>query len=129
MSDRQIITGPDVPMPIGPYSQAVRVDGLVFVSGQPGTDPATGQPVGDRFGEQVRQAFRNLDTVLRAAGSRLDLAVSITVLVADAADFPELNEAFAEAFPTDPPTRMTMQVPLPLGLLVSIGAIAVNGQK
>jgi 2-iminobutanoate/2-iminopropanoate deaminase len=125
MADREVFAGPDMPKAVGPYSQAVRGAGLLFVSGQPGTDPATGQPVGETFAEQVRQAFRNLETVLQAAGSRADLVVSTTVSVADAAFFPELNDAFGEFFPEDPPARMTMPVPLPLGLLVSVGAVAV----
>jgi 2-iminobutanoate/2-iminopropanoate deaminase len=63
--------------------------------------------------------------VLRAGGSRPDLVVETTVLVADASDFAELNELFAEFFPKEPPTRMTMPVPLPLGLLISIGCTAL----
>ena len=125
--ERHIVTGPDLPAGIGPYSQAVRAGGFVFVSGQPGIDPATGAVAGPTFGEQARQAFANLDTVLRAGGSRPDLVVSTTVLVADHESFPDLNALFAEFFPSDPPTRMTMQVPLPLGLLISIGCTAVDG--
>jgi 2-iminobutanoate/2-iminopropanoate deaminase len=123
--DRQVVTGPGLPPPIGPYSHAVRAGGFVFVSGQPGIDPATGEVPGP-FGAQARQALTNLAAVLGAAGSRLDLVVSTTVLVADVADFPELNVLFAEFFPTEPPTRMTMQVPLPRGLLISIGCTAVE---
>ena len=123
--DRQVVTGPDLPPPIGPYSHAVRAGGFVFVSGQPGVDPATGA-VPDSFGGQARQAFANLATVLRVAGSRPDLVVSTTVLVADQTDFPEMNAVFGEFFPTEPPTRMTMQVPLPRGLLFSIGCTAVE---
>ncbi len=97
----------------------------MFVSGQPGIDPATGEVAGPSFGEQARQAFANLDLVLRAAGSRPDLVVATTVLVADHASFGELNALFAGFFPSDPPTRMVMQVPLPRGLLISIGCTAV----
>ena len=122
--DRQVVTGAELPPSIGPYAHAVRAGGFVFVSGQPGVDPATGD-VPSSFPDQARQAFANLATVLRAAGSRPDLAVSTTVLVADQADFPEMNERFAEFFPTDPPARMTMQVPLPRGLLISVGCTAV----
>jgi len=75
----------------------VRVGSLLFVSGQPGTDPLTGAAVGSSFAEQARQAF---------------------------AAFAELNDLFAEFFPTHPPARMTMQVPLPKGLLISIGCVA-----
>ena len=123
--DRQVVTGPDLPPPIGPYSHAARAGGFVFVSGQPGVNPVTGA-VPASFGGQARQAFANLATVLRVAGSRPDLVVSTTVLVADQTDFPEMNAVFGEFFPTEPPTRMTMQVPLPRGLLFSIGCTAVE---
>ena len=109
---------------IGPYSQAVRAGGLLFVSGQPGVDPATGQAAGPDFEAQIQQVFRNLAAVLAAGGSRLDLVVNTTVLVSDIASFPQVNAAFAEHFPQDPPARMTMQVPLPKGLLISIGCVA-----
>jgi 2-iminobutanoate/2-iminopropanoate deaminase len=122
---KEIVRSPDLPAAIGPYSHAVRAAGLLFVSGQPGVDPATGQPAGPTMAEQARQAFANLGVVLRAGGSRPDLVVSTTVLVADAAEFPEVNRQFAAFFPVDPPTRMTMQVTLPLGLLISVGCTAV----
>jgi 2-iminobutanoate/2-iminopropanoate deaminase len=122
---REVIVGAEVPSGIGPYSPGVRAGDFLFVSGQAGVDPATAQPVGSVFGEQARQAFRNLDAVLRAGGSRLDLVVATIVLVADPSDFAELNELFAECFPKEPPTRMTMPVTLPLGLLISIGCTAL----
>lgn len=122
---REVISGGDVPSGIGPYSPAVRAGEFLFVSGQPGVDPTTAQPVGPTFGEQARQAFRNLDGVLRAGGSSPELVVNTTILVADAGDFPELNELFGEFFPNQPPARMTMQVPLPQGLRISIGCVAV----
>ncbi len=74
---------------------------------------------------QAKQAFRNLEKVLRAGGSRLDLVVNTTVLVANISDFPHVNRLFAEFFADNPPARMTMQVPLPKGLLFSIGCVAV----
>ncbi len=122
---REVVSGPGMPPKIGPYSQAVKAGGFVFVSGQPGVDPKTGEAAGPSFGEQARQAFDNLEAVLKAAGSRPDMVVNVTVLVADQADFPEMNELFAQFFPDEPPARMTMQVPLPLGLLISIGCTAV----
>jgi 2-iminobutanoate/2-iminopropanoate deaminase len=124
MTRPQVIAGPDVPSGIGPYSPAVRVGELLFVSGQPGIDPSTGKPAGDTFREQARQVFRNLDAVLRAGGSRRELVVNTTVVVADVSSFPELNELFGEYFAESPPARMTMQVPLPMGLLISIGCVA-----
>ena len=123
--DREVITGDDVPGGIGPYSPGVRAAGLLYVSGQPGIDPRSAKVVGDGFTEQARQAFKNLDAVLRAGGSRPDLVVNTTILVTDIGDFPELNELFAEFFQVDPPARMVMQVPLPPGLRISIGCVAL----
>jgi len=122
---REVIAGPDVPKAIGPYSAAVRAGEFLYVSGQPGTDPATGEPAGSTMAEQARQAMRNVEAVLRAGGSRPELVVSVTVLVADISEFAHVNEVFAETFPTEPPARMTMQVPLPLGLLISVGCVAL----
>ncbi len=125
MPDKQVIPVPGLKT-IGPYSQAVRATGLLFVSGQPGTNPSTGEAAGLTFDVQARQAFKNLDIVLRAGGSRLELVVNTTVLVADISNFSELNQLFTEFFPKDPPARMTMQVPLPKGLLISIGGVAMT---
>lgn len=122
---REVITGPDVPIALGPYSPGVSAGGFLFVSGQAGIDPATGEPAGETIAEQARQAMRNVEAVLRAGGSRPELVVNATVLVADISAFAEVNDMFAETFPTDPPARMTMQVPLPLGLLISVGCVAL----
>ena len=122
---REVIAGPDVPKPLGPYSPGVRAGGFLYVSGQAGVDPATGEPAGSTIADQARQAMRNVEAVLRAGGSRPELVVNVTVLVADIGEFARVNEVFAEAFPSEPPARMTMQVPLPLGLLISIGCVAL----
>lgn len=124
--DRSVVAGPGLPPQIGPYSHAVRAGGFVFVSGQPGIDPATGEVPAGGFAGEARQAFANLAAVLDAAGSRPDLVVSTTVLVADHADFAELNAQFGAFFPADPPARMVVQVPLPRGLRISIGCTAVE---
>ncbi len=122
---RVVVTGDVVPAGIGPYSQAVRAGGLLYVSGQPGVDPETGKSVDPGFALQAKQAFRNLDAVLRAGGSRPELVLNTTILVVDTGDFAELNELFGEFFPAEPPARMVMQVPLPLGLRISIGCVAL----
>ena len=123
MSDKQAIQVPGLKT-IGPYSQAVRAAGLLFVAGQPGVDPSTGEAVGPTFDVQARQAFKNLDAVLWAGRSRLDLVVNTTVLVADVSSFAELNRLLSEFFPSNPPARMVMTLPLPKGLLISIGCVA-----
>src|SRR5215467_12522881 len=79
MAEKQCIQVPGIKT-IGPYSQAVRAGGLLFVSGQPGVDPSTGEAAGSPFDVQGRQAFKNLEAVLRAGGSRLDLVVNTTVI-------------------------------------------------
>jgi 2-iminobutanoate/2-iminopropanoate deaminase len=122
MATKQVIEVPGITT-IGPYSQAVRAGGLLFVSGQPGADPATGH-IPAEFDVQARRVFMNLELVLRAGGSRLDLVVNTTVLLTDLASFPIVNRLFGEFFPKDPPARMTMQVPLPRGLLIAIGCVA-----
>jgi len=115
----------DVPgMPaIGPYSHAVKAGGLLFVSGQPGLDVTTGQASPDTE-QQMRQAFLNLDTVLRAGGSSLNDVVNTTAIVPDLANFPLVNQLFAEFFPINPPASMTINAPLPKGLQFSIGCVA-----
>jgi 2-iminobutanoate/2-iminopropanoate deaminase len=122
---REVITGPGVPQALGPYSAGVRAGDFLYVAGQAGTDPETGEAVGPTIADQARQAMRNVEAVLRAGGSRPELVVNVTVLVADIGEFAAVNEIFAETFPTEPPARMTMQVPLPHGLLISVGCVAL----
>lgn len=121
---KEVVAGPGVPSPLGPYSQAVRTGDLLFVSGQAAVGDEPG-PVGDTFGEQARRAFANLLTVVRAGGSRADLVLNVTVMMADLGAFADLNEVYAEVFPTDPPARMTMQVGLAPGYLLSVACVAV----
>lgn len=124
---KKVIDGPGMPKVIGPYSQVVRGGDLLFVAGQPGIDPKTGAIAGDSFEAQARQAFDNLSTVLRAAGSSMDDVVKTTVFLADPTAFGKLNELYAEYFPKNPPVRSTPIVQLPKGLLISIECVAVAG--
>ncbi|MEO8607176.1 MAG: Rid family detoxifying hydrolase [Chloroflexota bacterium] len=117
------ITSPNMPKALGPYSHAVRVGDLLFVAGQSGINPATGTAP-DEFEPQARQAFQNLATVLDAAGSSLGHVAKTTVFLTDAANFPKMNDLYAEFFPTNPPVRSTPIVQLPRGLLISIECIA-----
>jgi 2-iminobutanoate/2-iminopropanoate deaminase len=122
---KEVIESTRVPR-IGPYSQAVRVGGMIFTAGQPGIDPKTGAVAGADFESQARQAFANLRAVLEDAGSGLDQVVRVTCFVADPGAFSTLNALFSEYFPTSPPVRSTPIVALPKGLLFSIDAIAVS---
>ena len=124
----QVVETPRVPR-IGPYSQVMRVGSLLFTAGQAGIDPNTGAAAGETFETQARQAIANLRAALEDAGSSLDRVVKTTCFVADATAFPKLNELYAEYFPIAPPVRSTPIVSLPRGLLFSIEAIAVVGDK
>lgn len=122
---KDVVAGAGVPTPLGPYSQAVRSGNLLFVSGQAAVGDQPGRPVGDTFAEQARQAFANLLAVVRAGGSRPDLVLNVTVMMSDLGAFADLNMVYAEVFPVDPPARMTMQVGLAPGYLLSVACVAV----
>jgi 2-iminobutanoate/2-iminopropanoate deaminase len=116
-----------MPVAIGPYSHAVRAGDFVFISGQPGIDPATGSvPQGD-FEAEARQAFLNLQTVVAAAGAGMDRVVRTTVFLADVEHIPTMNQLFAEFFPAAPPARATPIVTLPRGLRISVDATVYLG--
>jgi 2-iminobutanoate/2-iminopropanoate deaminase len=122
----EAITNPNMPKALGPYSHAVRVGDLLFVAGQAGINPASGTAPDD-FEAQARQAFQNLAAVLNAADSSLQHVAKTTVFLTDAANFPKMNELYAEFFPTNPPVRSTPIVQLPRGLLISVECIAAIG--
>ena len=124
--ERWIIATDKAPAAVGPYSQAVRVDGSVFTAGQIGLDPATSKLVEGGIAAQTRQVLGNLSAVLESAGSSLAQVIKTTVYLTDMDDFAAMNQVYAESFPTDPPARTTVQVVrLPLGARVEIEAIAV----
>lgn len=121
---RHAVSSQAAPAAIGPYSQAIVSEGLVFCSGQLGLDPATGQLV-DGVEAQAERALRNLSAVLDAAGATLDDVVKTTVFLADLADFVAVNAVYARHVSDPPPARSTVQVAgLPRGGLVEIEAIA-----
>jgi 2-iminobutanoate/2-iminopropanoate deaminase len=113
-----------MPRAIGPYSHAVRAGDLLFVAGQTGIDPETGNVPEGGFDAEARMAFTNLGRVLRAAGVDFDRVVKTTVFLTSADDFAAMNGLFAEFFPASPPTRATPIVALPRGLRISVEAIA-----
>lgn len=120
------IEGDRMPPALGPYSQAVAASGeLIFISGQPGIDPATGEAPGE-FEAQARLAFENLSQVVTAAGLTLSDVAKTTIYLTDASHFAALNSIFGEYFPSGPPARAAPIVQLPKGLLISIEAIAVR---
>jgi 2-iminobutanoate/2-iminopropanoate deaminase len=125
---RKPVSTTDAPAALGPYSQAIVAQGLVFCSGMPGIDPATGAAP-DGIEAQTEQALRNLGAVLEAAGSSLANLVKTTIFYSDVDDFATLNAVYGRFMPNPPPARSApANVRLPRGLLVSIDAIATLGE-
>jgi 2-iminobutanoate/2-iminopropanoate deaminase len=122
------IASPHAPAAIGPYSQAIAIEGLVFCSGQLGLDPLSGQMVTGGVVAETRRALDNLKAVLAAADSSLDRVVRTSVYLVDLGEFQTMNAIYAEYFPNCPPARSTVQVAaLPRGARVEIDAIALRG--
>jgi 2-iminobutanoate/2-iminopropanoate deaminase len=113
------------PKAIGPYSQAVAVDGWLYTSGQVAIDPATGELVPGGFEDQARRVFENLRQVLASAGCNFQDVVKATVYVIDMGDFPKVNTIYAEAMGDHRPARSTVQAAaLPKGAMVEIDLVA-----
>ncbi len=115
----------EAPVPAGPYAHAIRAGDFVFVSGQVGINPATGQLV-EGLEAQARQALLNLQTILQDAGSSLADVVKTTIFITDIAAFPQVNEVYGEIIGDSPPARSTIGVSaLPLQALIEIEVIAL----
>ena len=126
--NREAIRTDGAPKAIGPYEQAIRIDGWVFTAGQIPLDPKTGNLVEGGIAPQTRQALANLKAVLAASGSSLDRVVKATVFLKNMSDFPAMNEIYAEYFGGSKPARSTVAVAeLPRGALVEIDLVALAG--
>ena len=124
MSEKQEINTVNAPDAIGPYSQAIRTDSLLFCSGQIPLDPITMKIVSDDVGEQAHQVFLNLSAVAEAAGSSLDDAVKLTIFLISLDDFAVVNEIMSKYFSLPFPARATIEVSaLPKNALVEVEAI------
>jgi 2-iminobutanoate/2-iminopropanoate deaminase len=122
---KEVIHTDDAPQAIGPYSQAIKDDGVVFCSGQVPMDPATGELIEGNVGEQTRRAMENLGAVLAAAGTSFANVVKVTAYLIDMNDFGEFNDVYAEFFTDSPPARATVGVAgLPKGARVEVECIA-----
>ena len=122
----EVITTDKAPGAIGPYSQAIKANGMIFCSGQIPIDPSTGNFVSEDVSEQTVQVFTNLAAVLEAAGSGLDKVVKTTVFLADMNDFAAMNEVYSNYFVENKPARATVQAArLPRDAKVEIECIAV----
>ncbi len=123
---REVIATPNAPQAIGPYSQAIRANGFIFVSGQIPVDPATQQVVEGGIAKQTEQVINNLEAILKAAGSGLDKVVRTGVYMTDLTEFKAMNDVYERFFPQSAPARATVQVSrLPKDVLVEIDAIAL----
>jgi len=127
MAMKEIVSTDKAPGAIGPYSQAIKTNGMLFCSGQIPIDPATGEFVEGGVPEQTEQVFKNLSAVLEAGGMSLDDVVKTTVFLADMGDFAAMNEVYGRYFDSNKPARATVQAAgLPRGAKVEIECIAVG---
>lgn len=125
-SELEVIQTDKAAAPIGPYSQAIRAGGFVFVAGEKGIDPKTGKVVPGGIAAETRQTLENIKNILEAAGSSLDKVVATTVYLVNIGDFAAMNEVYAQYFTKNPPGRTTVAVKeLPAGVLVEIQATAL----
>ena len=123
---KDVISTQRGPKALGPYSQAIRANGFIFVSGQGAIDPATGQTVEGDIANQTGRTLENVKAILEAAGSSLEKAVKATVFLKDMNDFNAMNEVYKKYFPVGPPARSTVEVArLPRDLRVEIELIAL----
>jgi len=128
MTKKQIITAKDAPAAIGPYSAAVRAGDFIYTAGQLGITPADGNIVAGGIEAETRQALKNLQAVLQAAGASLENVVKTTVFLRDMNDFAAMNAVYAEFFTADFPARSAVQVArLPKDAAVEIEAVAFLG--
>jgi 2-iminobutanoate/2-iminopropanoate deaminase len=123
---REVIATKEGPRAIGPYSQAIRANGFVFVSGQVAIDPATQQVISGDAAAQTDRVLKNLSGILKAAGSGLEKVVRSTVFLKNMSDFTAMNEVYGRYFGSAPPARSTVEVArLPKDVLVEIDVIAL----
>jgi 2-iminobutanoate/2-iminopropanoate deaminase len=123
---REIVSTEHGPKAIGPYSQAVKANGFIFISGQIPFDPATGQLVEGGIAQQAERVLENLRAIVEAAGSSMHKAVRVGVFLKDMGEFAAMNEVYGRYFPTQPPARTTVEVArLPRDVRIEIDLIAL----
>ncbi len=122
--NKTVIATDKAPGAIGPYSQAVSANGMLFISGQLPIDPATGKMLEGDVGSKTHQIVKNMKEIVKEAGASLEQVVKTTIFLTDLADFQQVNQTYGEYFQTNPPARSTVQVAaLPLGSNIEIEAI------
>ncbi len=126
--NRTVVHTDKAPKAIGPYSQAICTETMIYTAGQTGLDPATGELVAGGVEAQTRQVLTNLKHVIEAAGSSVGNVIKTTVFLTDMSDFPKMNAIYAEFFGENPPARSTVAVAgLPKGGVVEIEAVVLVG--
>lgn len=124
---RKIILSKEAPEPIGPYSQAIELNGVLYCSGQIPLNPKTGEIVGATVAEQTQQVMKNIEAVLKSANLGFADVVKTTIYLVDMADFQEVNSVYGEYFPKDPPARSTVAVrALPKSVKVEVEVLAAR---
>jgi len=123
---KKIVESVEAPSPIGPYSQAVIANGMVYISGQIPIDQSTGNLVSGTIEEETEQVMKNLGYILKAAGSGFEKVVKSSIFIKDMGDFAKINAIYGTRFPSNPPARETVQVSeLPKGVNIEISCIAL----
>lgn len=123
---RDVVSTPNAPKAIGPYSQAIKANGFVFISGQVALDPATGNLIAGGVEAQTEQVMKNLGAILQAAGSSWEKVVKTTVFLKNMSEFTQMNEIYGKVFKNAPPARATVEVArLPKDVAVEIDVIAL----
>ena len=124
---RDVVVTDRGPKPIGPYSQGIRANGFLYISGQVALDPKSGEVVGSDIRQQTERVIENIKGILEAAGANLHHVIKTTVFLKDMNDFPAMNEVYGRYFTSAPPARSTVQVSrLPKDTLVEIEVIAAS---
>lgn len=123
---RDVVSTPNAPQAIGPYSQAIKANGFVFISGQIPIDPATGNLIEGGIAQQTEQVLKNLSAILQAAGSSWEKVVKTSVFLKNMSEFAAMNEVYAKVCKNSPPARSTVEVArLPKDVLVEIDVVAL----
>jgi 2-iminobutanoate/2-iminopropanoate deaminase len=127
MSAREAVVTPNAPKAIGPYSQAIKANGFIFISGHVAFDPATGEIISGGIQEQTRQVLKNLEAILVAAGSSWEKVVRTNVYLKNMSEFAQMNEVYGTVFKDKPPARTTVEMArLPRDVAVEIDLIALQ---
>jgi len=122
---KHLVKTPDAPLPIGPYSQGIRVGNFLFTAGQGPIDPTSGKIIGEGIQGQTERTLKNIKAILESSGFSLRDVVKVSIFLKSMSDFQKMNEVYKTFFPESPPARTTVQAELPgQGMLIEIDATA-----